>query len=108
LWQTQHQQPSFGAAVRVLRHIRAWLYQDAEDFFFRSRGLGSAHSKTIPRRLRETDGGFASKFLAAFDALLTEKRNAPLVALVEELLAPFGGPLFDGFRMNAREKVMSD
>jgi hypothetical protein len=78
------------------------------DFFFRSRGLRSAHSKTIPRRLRETDTGFASKFLAAFDALFTEKRNAPVVALVEELLAPFGGPLFDGFRMNAREKVMSD
>jgi len=85
----------------------AWLYQDAADFFFRSRGLWSAHSKTVPRRMREVDAGFASKFLAAFEALFTEKRSGPVVALVEELLAPFGGTLFDGFRMEAalREKL---
>ena len=87
----------------------ASLYQDAADFFFRSRGLWSAHSKTIPRRMRETDAGFASKFLAAFEALFKEKRNAPAIALVEELLAPFGGPLFDGFRMEAvLKEVTSD
>ena len=85
----------------------AWLYQDAADFFFRSRGLWSAHSKTIPRRMREVDAEFAERFLAAFDALFTEKRGAPAIALVEELLAPFGGALFDGFRMDAslREKL---
>jgi hypothetical protein len=80
----------------------AWLYQDAADFYFRSRGLWSAHSKTIPRRMREVDAGFAEKFLAAFEALFTEKRGAHAVELVEELLAPFGGTLFDGFRMDAR------
>lgn len=80
----------------------AWLYQDASDFFFRSRGLWSAHSKTVPRRMREVDAEFASKFLAAFDALFKEKRSDAAVALVEELLAPFGGTLFDGFRMDAR------
>lgn len=85
----------------------AWLYKDTADFFFRSRGLWSAHSKTIPRRMRETDSEFASKFLAAFDALFTEKRGAPAIALVEEMLAPFGGTLFDGFRMDSalREKL---
>ena len=80
----------------------AWLYQDASDFFFRSRGLWSAHSKTVPRLMREVDAEFASKFLAAFEALFTEKRSGLAVALVEELLAPFGGTLFDGFRMDAR------
>jgi hypothetical protein len=80
----------------------AWLYQDASDFFFRSRGLWSAHSKTVPRRMREADAEFASKFRAAFEALFAEKRSGPAVALVEEMLAPFGGTLFDGFRMDAR------
>ena len=80
----------------------AWLYQDASDFFFRSRGLWSAHSKTVPRRMREVDAEFASKFLAAFDELFTEKRSDAAIALVEELLAPFGGTLFDGFHMDAR------
>ncbi len=82
----------------------AWLYKDAADFFFRSRGLWSAHSKTVPRRMREVDAEFASKFLAAFEALFAEKRSAAAVALVEELLAPFGGTLFDGFRMDARRR----
>lgn len=87
----------------------AWLYQDAADFFFRSRGLWSAHSKTVPRRMREVDAEFASKFLAAFDTLFKEKRSEPAVALVEDLLAPFGGTLFDGFRMDARlREKMSD
>lgn len=76
----------------------AYLYQDAADFYFRSRGLWAAHSKTIPRRLRRTDALFAEKFVSAFDALFAEKRVEPVVALVEEILAPFGGPLFEGFR----------
>ena len=76
----------------------AYLYQDAAEFYFRTRGLWSAHSKTIPRRLRRTDEAFAERFLKAFDALFTEKRAEPAAALVEELLEPFGGPLFEGFR----------
>lgn len=79
----------------------AYLYQDAADFYFRSRGLWSAHSKTIPRRLRRADPDFAERFLRAFDALFAEKRADAALALVEELLAPFGGPLFDGFRKEA-------
>jgi hypothetical protein len=79
----------------------AWLYQDAAEFYFRTRGLWSAHSKTIPRRLREADAGFAERFLCAFDALFAEKRPGPAVELVAELLEPFGGLLFEGFRREA-------
>jgi predicted nucleotidyltransferase len=86
----------------------AWLYQDAADFYFRARGLWAAHSKTVPRRLRETDAAFAAEFIAAFEALFKEKRVEPAIALVETLLAPFGGTLFQGFRMEASRKVISD
>jgi hypothetical protein len=83
----------------------AYLYQDAAEFYFRARGLWSAHSKTIPRRLRRTDEDFAEKFLRAFDALFTEKRPGPAAALVEEMLEPFGGLLFEGFRKEAPKDV---
>ncbi|HYH83834.1 MAG TPA: nucleotidyltransferase domain-containing protein [Pyrinomonadaceae bacterium] len=88
----------------------AYLYGDAADFFFRSRNLWSSHSKTIPRRLRAVDAAFAETFLRAFDALFVEKNNAPVIALVEELLAPFGGFLFDGFRKDAlpEDRLKSD
>jgi predicted nucleotidyltransferase len=82
----------------------AWLYQDAAEFYFRARGLWSAHSKTIPRRLREADAAFAEKFLRAFEALFAEKRPEPAVALVAELLEPFGGFLFEGFRKEAMSR----
>ena len=79
----------------------AWLYGDAAEFYFRTRGLWSAHSKTIPRRLREADAAFAERFLRAFETLFAEKRPEPAVALVAELLEPFGGFLFEGFRKEA-------
>ncbi|HEX6183422.1 MAG TPA: nucleotidyltransferase domain-containing protein [Pyrinomonadaceae bacterium] len=83
----------------------AYLYQDAAEFYFRVRGLWSAHSKTIPRRLRQADPDFAEKFIRAFDALFTEKRPEPAVALVEALLQPFGGFLFEGFHKEAPKSV---
>ncbi len=83
----------------------AYLYQDAADFYFRTRGLWSAHSKTIPRRLRETDPAFAERFLQAFEALFAGKRGEPAISLVAELLEPFGGFLFEGFKQDARPKT---
>lgn len=78
-----------------------YLYADAADFYLRSRNLWSAHSKTIPRRLREVDPGLAERFRLAFESLFSEKRQGPAVALVEEILEPFGGLFFDGFRLDA-------
>ena len=94
----------FPRSPEELAATGAYLYQDAADFYFRSRGLWSAHSKTIPRRLRRDDPDFAERFLRAFDALFAERRADAALALVEELLAPFGGPLFDGFRKEAEKK----
>jgi predicted nucleotidyltransferase len=80
----------------------AYLYQDLADFFLRARGLWSAHSKTIPRRLREVDAAFAQNFAGAFEALFAAKRPGPAIALVEETLAPYGGLLFEGYTLNSR------
>lgn len=79
----------------------AYLYQDVADFYFRTRGLWAAHSKTIPRRLMQANAAFADTFLRAFDALFADKRAEPVITLVEEMLEPFGGPLFEGFRKEA-------
>ena len=94
----------FPRSAEELVATGAWLYQDAAEFYFRTRGLWSAHSKTIPRRLREADAAFADRFLSAFDALFAEKRAGPAVALDAELLDPFGGFLFEGFRKEAMKE----
>jgi predicted nucleotidyltransferase len=79
----------------------AYLYGDVADFFLRSRGLWAAHSKTIPRRLLEVDASFAERCRHAFESLFAGRRAEPVHALVEEMLAPFGGLLFDGFHRDA-------
>ena len=94
----------FPRSAEELVATGAYLYQDVAEFYFRTRGLWSAHSKTIPRRLRAADPAFAEKFLGAFDALFAEKRGDAAIALVAELLEPFGGFLFEGFRQEAKPK----
>ena len=94
----------FPRSAEELVATGAWLYQDAAEFYFRTRGLWSAHSKTIPRRLRGADEAFAERFLRAFDALFAGKRPEPAVALVAELLEPFGGFLFEGFKKTVNRK----
>jgi Nucleotidyltransferase domain len=79
----------------------AYLYQDLANFFLRARGLWSAHSKTIPRRLREVDADFAESFRRAFESLFAGQQNGPAIALVEQTLEPFGGLLFDGYAQDA-------
>jgi hypothetical protein len=79
----------------------AKLYEEAADFYLRSRGQWSAKGKAIPRRLREVDADFAARFRAAFETLFVLKRPHDVVALVEEMLAPCGGFLFDGYKSYA-------
>jgi hypothetical protein len=79
----------------------AQMYDMAADFYLRSRGHWSARGKAIPRRLREVDADFAARFGEAFETLFGAKRSHAVVALVEEALAPFGGLLFDGYKLDA-------
>jgi hypothetical protein len=46
----------------------------------------------------------AGSVMRAFDALFAGKQKAPVIALVEEMLEPFGGFLFHGFRKEAEKR----
>jgi hypothetical protein len=81
--------------------VGARLYEGVADFYLRSRTLWSAKGKAIPRRLREVDTAFAARFCEAFETLFTTKRPERVVALVAEMLEPFGGFLFDGYKLDA-------
>lgn len=77
------------------------LYRLVADFYLRSQDLWSADRKAIPRRLREVNADFSERFTSAFENLFVEKRPEPVITLVEEVLKPFGGLLFDGYRDDA-------
>lgn len=76
------------------------LFAQMANYFFRSRNLWCARSKTIPRKLHEADALFAENFTASFDSLFAGDAR-PVIQLAEELVAPFGGFLFDGYTSDA-------
>ena len=79
------------------------LYPLLANFFFRARGYWSAKGKAIPRVLEKTDADFSKKYIDAFDSLYREANPKPVIKLAEEILKPYGGFLFDWFRMDAPE-----
>jgi Nucleotidyltransferase domain len=79
------------------------LYELLADFYFRSRRRWSAKHKSIPRRLVEADPGLAKQFTQAFDAAFSEHDPAPVLRLAEIMLAPYGGFLFENFKLDAPE-----
>lgn len=77
------------------------LYPALANHYLRARGVWSAKDKTIPRRLQQVDPSFAVRFIAAFEELFRDGRPAAVIALTEEVLAPDGGWLFDGYVLGA-------
>jgi hypothetical protein len=79
------------------RAIVAQLFHLLANHYLRSRRQWGAHSKTLPRRLARVDAALAARFDAAFDAAFLGE-PATLFAVADEILAPEGGRLFDGYR----------
>jgi Nucleotidyltransferase domain len=72
------------------------LYEKVAYYYFRTRRLWAYSGKLLPRSLYKADAGFAAEFCAAFAELFNGQAERVL-RLVEELLAPRGGLLFDGY-----------
>jgi hypothetical protein len=79
----------------------ARLYELLADFYLRSNHQWSATGKTIPRRLRAVNSTIADQFETAFTQLFCESSTRAVIELAEQVLKPFGGKLFDGYRSDA-------
>lgn len=79
----------------------AALYASLADFYLRSRNSWSAAAKWIPRRLLEVDPPLHARFIAAFNRLFRDGAQDDVLGLATELMAPYGGPLFQGYRRDA-------
>lgn len=82
-----------GAGAQLYEHLANWV--------LRRRGLWSAKGKALARILRQADAGLGNAYCAAFRALFTSADAAAVVRLADELIGEAGGPLFEGFRINA-------
>ncbi|WP_449536551.1 nucleotidyltransferase domain-containing protein [Ferdinandcohnia sp. Marseille-Q9671] len=67
------------------------------EFVLRTNGKWIGTSKWVYRSLREYDETFADTFVKAFDAYFKTGKKESIVQLVDDVLAPYGGRLFEGF-----------
>jgi hypothetical protein len=79
----------------------AELYEALANYYLRTNKLWSAKGKSIPRILRQADADLCLRYAASFDELFAQGRPETVVSLVEEILTPRGGFLFDGHRLDA-------
>jgi hypothetical protein len=76
------------------------LHEELGNFYFRAQGLWSASKKHIPRQLAKIEPALSVRWEEAFLDAWRGQRNK-LIHLTEDILRPYGGFLFDGFRLNA-------
>lgn len=88
--------PSRHAAIAAA----ATLYPLLAEFALRAAGRWSAVSKGLPRALERYDAALAGRFETAFAALFEAGDAAPVLALVDALLAPHGSRLRESYRQS--------
>jgi len=72
------------------------LHERLGHFYLRTNGAWHAERKQIPRKISKHDPAFYAEWVECFNKAY-EGRAEQLVALVEKILQPFGGLLFDGY-----------
>ncbi|PEJ57500.1 nucleotidyltransferase [Bacillus sp. AFS002410] len=75
------------------------LAELASEFVLRTNRKWIGSSKWIVRALKQYDEGFAIRFIEAFDLFYTTGNKNRIIDLVNEILRPFGGKLFEGFSL---------
>lgn len=79
----------------------ARLFGELGDFYCRSRGGWTGHGKGLLKRIKSQDPVLARRYSEAFDQLFQHGQPAMVITMAEELLAPYGGLLFDAYRRDA-------
>ncbi|NME06656.1 MULTISPECIES: nucleotidyltransferase domain-containing protein [unclassified Psychrobacillus] len=71
----------------------------ANEFVLRTNRQWTGTSKWGYRALKQFDESFAIKFTEAFDAYYKHREKEKIVEIVDEMLQPYGGRLFEGFSL---------
>ncbi|MDQ3323969.1 MAG: nucleotidyltransferase domain-containing protein [Acidobacteriota bacterium] len=77
------------------------LYSALSDFYLLVNELWLAEHKTIPRILEQKNPEWQNQFCLAFEDLFVNGKSEKVILLAEDLLQPYGGFLFDGYRNDA-------
>ena len=75
------------------------LAELVSEFVLRTNRHWIGESKWLVRSLKQYDEQFAHQFVEAFDLFYKMGDKKQVIYLVESILEPFGGPLFEGFSL---------
>ncbi|WP_129691259.1 nucleotidyltransferase domain-containing protein [Gottfriedia acidiceleris] len=75
------------------------LAELVSEFVLRTNGKWIGSSKWVVRSLIQYNEDFANRFVEAFDLYYTAGEKNQIIKLVDEVLHPFGGQLFEGFSL---------
>lgn len=75
------------------------LAELTSEFVLRTNRKWIGASKWVYRTLKDFDEEFAYRFVASFDSFYRNGDKSKIIQLVDEILQPFGGRLFEGFLM---------
>lgn len=78
--------------------LGAMLHVKLGQFYLRANRKWAGTPTSLATRLRDEDPALTRRMYEAFHLLFSRLDSAPVISLVEELLAPHGGLLFDGYR----------
>jgi hypothetical protein len=75
------------------------------EFVLRVNGHWIGEGKWIIRALKEYNEAFAEKFALVFDNYFLNREKAIVVHFVDEIIAPYGGRLFEGYLLQTKESA---
>ena len=75
------------------------LAELASEFVLRINSQWIGSSKWVVRSLKQYDESFANQFVNAFDHFYQTGEKKKIIQLVEDILQPYGGTLFEGFSL---------
>ncbi|MGM9967360.1 MAG: nucleotidyltransferase domain-containing protein [Rummeliibacillus sp.] len=78
------------------------LAELASEFVLRTNRQWIGSSKWIVRALKQYDQKFTNRFMDAFDGFYRTGEKENVIKIVEEILVPFGGTLFEGFSLGKK------
>ncbi|MFJ8063670.1 nucleotidyltransferase domain-containing protein [Psychrobacillus sp. NPDC096426] len=78
------------------------LAELASEFVLRTNNRWIGASKWIVRSLKSYDVQFAAQFVEAFDTFYRNGSKHKLIKLMDDILLPYGGRLFNGFSLGKK------
>ncbi|SER81318.1 nucleotidyltransferase domain-containing protein [Salipaludibacillus aurantiacus] len=73
------------------------LFDTVPEFLLRTEGRWLGYGKWVHRSLVDFDNNFAAKFKEAFQKFIKTGDNVPFITLIDRILEPHGGRLFEGY-----------